>query len=80
MSGKTSRSTSSPARAETLTGRDYRVRAEHPRRGGPLVIRDRAGVVIAQSGDRCGGVAPDLLASMIQNDYVERVPPTESEA
>ncbi len=54
-------------------GADYVVRAEHPRRGGPLRITDKAGHFLAQSGDSCASIAPDLLASMIQNGYVERV-------
>jgi hypothetical protein len=60
----------------TLTGADYRVKAEHPRRPGQsLRITDKAGTLIAVSGDRCDKVAPDLLASMIANGYVERVEP-----
>jgi hypothetical protein len=58
----------------TPTGADYRVKAEHPRRGGPLRITDKAGTFLAKSGDRCDRIAPDLLASMIANGYVEYAP------
>jgi hypothetical protein len=57
-----------------LNGADYRVKAEHPRRSGPLRITDKAGRFLAQSGDRCDTIAPDLLASMIANGYVEYAP------
>ncbi|HWB15973.1 MAG TPA: hypothetical protein VG538_06150 [Vicinamibacterales bacterium] len=60
----------------TPNGSDYRVKAEHPRRPGQsLRITNRHGSLIAVSGDRCDKVAPDLLASMIANGYVERVEP-----
>lgn len=61
-------------------GRAYRVRASHPRRGGPLRISDKTGTVIAVSGDTCEHVPSDLLASMIANDYVEKVDDHTDEA
>lgn len=58
----------------TLNGADYVVRAEHPRRGGPLRITDKAGTLLAVSGQVCTGIAPELLQSMIANGYVELRP------
>jgi hypothetical protein len=55
-----------------LNGSDYVVRAEHPRRGGPLRITDKAGRLIAVSGQRCTDVSVEHLSSMIANGYVER--------
>jgi hypothetical protein len=60
-----------------LNGADYRVKAKHPRREGPLVITD-AGKVIAQSGDTCAMCTQDQLASMIRNGYVERIDATDT--
>jgi hypothetical protein len=60
----------------TPNGSDYRVKAEHPRRPGQsLRITDKAGTLIAVSGDRCDTVPAHYLASMIANGYVERVEP-----
>ena len=64
----------------TTTGSAYRVRAQHPRRPGPLRITDKAGRFIAQSGDLCTNVAPELLESMIRNGYVELVEPVTAPA
>lgn len=58
----------------TLNGSDYVVRAEHPRRGGPLRITDKAGNLLAVSGQVCTGISPEHLQSMINNGYVERRP------
>lgn len=63
-----------------LNGANYRVRATHPRRPGPLRITDRSGQLIAQSGDLCTGVAPALLVSMIANGYVERLEGADGKA
>ena len=49
----------------------YRVKAEHPRRGGPLRISDKSGAVIAASGDVCDGIADDLVASMLAQGFLE---------
>jgi hypothetical protein len=62
----------------TLSGAAYRVCATHPRREGPLRITDKAGTLIAVSGQTCAHVAPELLASMIRNGYVELVPASEA--
>lgn len=56
-----------------VNGADYRVKARHPRRDGPLVITDAEGKVIARSGDTCALCTQEELASMIRNGYVERV-------
>jgi hypothetical protein len=64
-----------------INGADYRVRARHPRRDGPLVITDAAtGKLIAQSGDLCTLCTQEQLASMINNGYIERVDGTETPA
>jgi hypothetical protein len=57
----------------TLNGSEYRVKAQHPRRPGPLRITAKDGALIAVSGDRCDRVSAEHLASMIANGYVERV-------
>ncbi len=56
-------------------GAQWRVKAEHPERpgSGPLCVYDKAGNVIATAGQTCESVAPELLASMIRNGYVEPV-------
>ena len=51
----------------------YRIKAEHPRRPGPLVVRDVSGNVLGCSGDFCDNVPPKMLQSMIANGYVEPV-------
>jgi hypothetical protein len=61
-----------------VNGADYRVKAKHPRREGPLVITDAAGKVIAASGDTCAMCTQDQLASMIRNGYVERIDTTDT--
>lgn len=55
----------------------YRIKAEHPRRPGqPLRVTDKAGNLIGVSGEICrDDLAPELLASMITNGYVELVTP-----
>jgi hypothetical protein len=58
-----------------LNGSEYRVKAQHPRRPGPLRITAKDGTLIAVSGDRCDRVSAEHLASMIANGYVERVEP-----
>lgn len=55
-----------------LRGKDYRVRATHPRRPGQrFTVTDAAGKVIAKSGELCTHVDPELLASMLANGYIE---------
>jgi len=56
-----------------LSGKDYRVKATHPRRPGPLRITGKDGLFIAASGQTCEHVSPEDLASMIANGYVEPV-------
>lgn len=58
---------------EPLSGADYRVKAQHPRRPGPLRITAKDGTLIAVSGQICAGVSAEHLASMIANGYVECV-------
>lgn len=53
----------------------YRVRAAHPRRGGSLRITDRAGAVLAVSGEIVEDLDAELVASMLANGYLE--PDTE---
>jgi hypothetical protein len=59
---------------EPLSGADYRVKAQHPRRPGPLRITAKDGTLIAVSGQICAGVSAEHLASMIRQGFVERVP------
>lgn len=54
-------------------GADFRVKARHPRRDGPLRISSADGRIIAQSGQTCERVSPEDLLSMRRNGYVERV-------
>ncbi len=57
-----------------LSGADYVVRAEHPRRPGqPLRITTKDGALVAVSGQTCADVAPELLELLVQHDYVVRV-------
>lgn len=57
-----------------------RVRAEHPRRGGPLRITDREGTLLAVSGETVDHLPSDLVESMRRNGYLEPVPDDEDEA
>ena len=50
------------------------MKAQHPRRPGPLRITTKDGALIAVSGQICAGVSPEHLASMIRQGFVERVP------
>jgi xanthine/CO dehydrogenase XdhC/CoxF family maturation factor len=55
-------------------GKDWRVKAEHPRRPGTaLEVTARDGRMIAVSGETCERATAEELASMIKNGYVERV-------
>lgn len=54
-------------------GAAWRVKAQHPRRPGPLRITAKDGTLIAVSGQVCEGVSAEHLASMIRNGYVEPV-------
>lgn len=56
-----------------INGADYRVKAKHPRRDGPLVISAADGTLIAKSGDSVAQVPQDYLASMLANGYLEPV-------
>jgi hypothetical protein len=57
-----------------MTGAQYRVKAEHPRRPGqPLRLTDKAGAFLAQSGDTCGHLTSAQLESFIRNGYVDRI-------
>lgn len=58
----------------------YRIREQHPRRGGPLVIRNASNDILGVSGDTCDHLSPDELASLIRNDYVEPIEPIEADA
>ncbi len=60
---------------KSINGRDYIVKAEHPRRPGmPLRITKADGTLLAVGGESCDGIAPDLLASMLASGYIERAP------
>jgi len=49
----------------------YRVKAEHPRRPGPLRITDKDGRVLAVSGETCDHLTADQIASMLRNGYLD---------
>lgn len=61
-------------------GASYRVKAQHPRRDGPLVITDARGDVLAASGETCERCTVAQLASMVRNGYVERIDDVEPAA
>lgn len=52
----------------------YVIAAEHPRRGGPLRVTDKAGALIGVSGDLVRVRDPKVLESLIRNGYAVRVP------
>lgn len=57
-----------------MNGAAYRVKAEHPRRPGqPLRITDKAGALLAVSGETCGHLTNAQLESVIRNGFVELV-------
>lgn len=57
-----------------MTGAQYRVKAEHPRRPGqPLRITDKDGSFLVASGETCGHLTNAQLESVIRNGYVEPI-------
>ncbi len=61
-----------------MNGALYRVKAQHPRRPGPLVITDKAGKLLAVSGETCGHLSAVELASMLRNGYIEPIEPIQT--
>lgn len=57
----------------------YVVKAKHPRREGPLRITDKAGNLLAVSGEVVDHLPAELVESMIRNGYVEEVQPEGGE-
>jgi hypothetical protein len=52
----------------------YVVKAKHPRRDQPLRITDKAGHLLAVSGEVVDHLPAEIIASMLANGYLEETP------